>query len=228
MRHVNHGAGDGAPKPAGAGARKAMTPAPAFIVTGILVVVLLLPYINVQQVSPVVQMLGSGLAAALLSQAFIWWKESRRERQTAERDRRFFALELAVVLERYSIECAMRVGVVNQHIDGFQIDEPCSDPFPGMPPLELTDSGEWRWIDSALSSEVLSLAPRIKFSEGSIEATFNYCDWLQGAEEVIAQLRAIGLEALTLASTIRKKYGLDPQMYSMGECDFRKTLTDSP
>lgn len=71
-------------------------------------VALLLPYINVQQVSPLVQMLGSGLAAALLSQAFIWWKESWRERQVAERDRRFFALKLAVVLERYAIECAMQ------------------------------------------------------------------------------------------------------------------------
>jgi hypothetical protein len=204
-----------------------MSPAPAFTAIGIMVVALLLPYINVQQVSPLVQMLGSGLAAALLSQAFIWCKESWRERQVVNRDRRFFALKLAVVLERYAIECAMRIGVVEDHIYGYEIDEPRSGPLPGMPLLELPDSTEWRWIDSALSSEVLALSPRIKFSEGSVGATFDYGDFHQGAEELVAQLRAVGFETLTLASTIRKKYGLDPQAYSMGEWDFTKTLTNS-
>lgn len=204
-----------------------MSPAPAFTVIGIFVVALLLPYINIQQVSPLVQMLGSGLAAALLSQAFIWWKENWRERQVADRDRRFFALKLAVVLERYAIECAMRIGIVDDHIHGYEIDEPRSGPLPGIPVLELPDSTEWRWIDSSLSSDVLALAPRIKFGEGSVGATFEYGDFRQGAEELEAQLRAVGLETLNLASTIRKKYGLDPQAYSMGEWDFRKTLANS-
>jgi hypothetical protein len=205
-----------------------MSPAPAFIAMGIMAVTLLLPYINVQQVSPLVQMLGSGVAAALLSQAFIWWKESWRERQVEERDLRFFALKLAVVLERYAIECAMRIGVVDDHIYGYETDEPRSGPLLGMPLLELPDSTEWRWIDSVLSSEVLALAPRIKFSEGSVGATFDYADFRQGAEELVAQLRTVGFETLTLASKIRKKYGLDPQAYSMGGWDFREALTNIP
>jgi hypothetical protein len=53
-----------------------MSPAPAFAALGVLIVLLSWPYINVQQVSPLAQMLGSGLAAALLSQAFVWWKKA--------------------------------------------------------------------------------------------------------------------------------------------------------
>lgn len=205
-----------------------MSPAPAFAVIGIVILLLLWPFINVDHVPPMAQMLGSGVAAALLSQALVWWKESRREIQIADRDRRFFALKLAVVLERYAIECAMRIGTVDEHIQGIEIEEPRSGPLPGTPPLELPDSTEWRWIDSALSSEVLALAPKIKFGEGSVQATFDYGDYRQGAEELILQLRYIGFETLTLASTIRKKYGLEPQAYSMGEWDFRKTLSPLP
>jgi len=201
-----------------------MSTAPAFTVIGIFVAALLLPYVNVQEVSPIMQMLGSGLAAALLSQTLIWWKESRREKQTADRDRRFFALKLAIVLERYAIECAMRVGFVHEHVSHYDIHEPLSDPLPGIPPLELPDSSEWRWIDSALSSQVLSLAPRLKYCDGSVEASFHYGDFHQGCGELIKQLRAIGFETLTLASTIRTKYGLDPQSYLMGKWDFAKAL----
>lgn len=204
-----------------------MSPAPAFAALGIVIALLLWPYINVQKVPPLVQMIGSGLAAALLSQALIWWKESRRERQIADRDRRFFALKLAVVLERYAIDCAMRIGTVDEHIHGYEIQEPRSGPLPGTPPLELPNSTEWRWIDSALSSEILALAPRIKFGEGSVAAAFDYGDYHQGVEELIAQLRSIGFETLTLASTIRDKYGLGSQTYSMGDWDFIKTLSVS-
>lgn len=203
-----------------------MSPAPVFTALGILVL-LLWPYINVQQVPPIVQMLGSGLAAALLSQCLVWWKESRRERQIVDRDRRFFALKLAVVLERYAIECAMRIGTVGEHIHGYEIQEPRSGPLPGTPPLELPESTEWRWIDSALSSEILALHPQIKFGEGSVAAIFDYGDFHQGAEELIAQLRSIGFKTLTLASTIREQYGLGVQTYALGEWDFRKTLTGS-
>lgn len=178
---------------------KMMSPTPAFAALGIVLMLLLWPYINVQKVSPLVQMLGSGLAAALLSQALVWWKESRREKQTADRDRRFFALKLAVVLERYAIDCAMRIGTVDDHIRSYEIEEPRSDRLPGTPTLELPDSTEWRWIDSALSSEILALAPRIRFGEGAVAAAFDYGDYRQGAEELIVQLRSIGAETLSLA-----------------------------
>jgi hypothetical protein len=95
-------------------------------------------------------------------------------------------LKLAVVLEGFAIDCAMQIDSVNDHIHGYEIEELRSGPLLGMPPLELPDSTEWRWIDSALSSEVLAIAPRIKFGEGSVQATFDYGDYRQGAEELIA------------------------------------------
>ena len=48
--------------------------APALVALGLIVVVLLLPFFDNTQIPPIVQMLGSGLAAALFSQAVVWWK----------------------------------------------------------------------------------------------------------------------------------------------------------
>lgn len=200
------------------------SPAPAFVALGIIVVVLVLPFLDNTQIPPVVQMLGSGLAAALFSQAVVWWKESARDQRNADRDQRFIALQLAVVLERYAIECAMRIGEIDQKLDESYIYGAQSAALPGMPPLELPNAVEWRWIDSAVTSDVLSLTPRIKFGEGSIAATFDFGNWHDGAEEIKRQLLLIGRDAWDLACKVRAKYKLPVQTYPMGDWDFVKAL----
>lgn len=201
-----------------------ISPAPAFLTLGIIVVALVLSFFSDTQIPPVVQMLGTGLAAALFSQALVWWKESSRDQRNADRDQRFVALQLAVVLERYAIECAMRIGEVDQKLDESYIYGGQLAVLPGMPLLELPNAVEWRWIDSAVTSDVLSLAPRIKFSEGSIAATFDACDWHDGAEEIKKQLALIGRDVWNFACRVRTKYKLPVQMYPMAKWDFVQTL----
>ena len=118
----------------------------------------------------------------------------------------------------------MRIGEVDQRLDESYNYGERSTALPGMPPLELPNAVEWRWIDSVVTSDVLSLAPRIKFGEGSIASTFDFCDWHDGAEEIKKQLSLIGRDAWNLACKVRAKYKLPMQTYPMGQWDFVKAL----
>lgn len=175
-------------------------------------------------VSPFGVMLGSGLAAAVCSQAIVWWKEQSRDAEKAERERQFIALQLAIALERYAIECAMRISEIGQGIEDSYQTGSFASAIPGMPNLELPNAIEWRWISTDLSSEVLSLAPRIRFCEGSIRFTLDVAGAHDGATECQRQLGLIGHEAWMLAGRVREQHKISSQSYALGKWNFVDSL----
>lgn len=176
------------------------------------------------EVSPLGLMLGSGLAAGLLTQGFVWWKEHRREREQSGRDRQFIALQLAVSLERYAIECGMRIDKIHRNLEDFYGSGHLSPSFPGLPELKLPATAEWRWIAPDLASEVLSLAPRIAFAEGTVQAILDLVDQHAAQEEAQLQLGSIGNAAWTLAEKLREKHNIPVQAYVLGQWNFIATL----
>jgi hypothetical protein len=151
-------------------------------------------------------------------------KEYTGEEKTVRRDRQFAALQLAVVLERYAIECATRISEIDRRLNKGYETGFFAFTLPGMPKLTLPDAVEWRWIATDLTSEVLSLAPKISFSDGSIEFTLDIAGLHDGAEESQRQLGLIGYEAWLLASKVRSQHNLSTQAYALGQWNFENTL----
>ncbi|MCS0599574.1 hypothetical protein [Massilia agri] len=175
-------------------------------------------------ISPLGQIIASGVSAALFSQALTWLKEHRREEKNANRDRQFIALQLAVTLERYAIQCARQVSDISDSVElSYQTGWVTSN-IPSLPKLTLPDAIEWRWIATGLTSEVLALAPRIDFGNGSIAFILDACGPHDGAEEAQRQCRAIGMEAWRIAQKVREVHGIAPQAYALGKWDFLNTL----
>ncbi|ATD60132.1 hypothetical protein CNX70_07955 [Janthinobacterium svalbardensis] len=175
-------------------------------------------------VSPLGQIFGSGLVAAVFSQLLIFMKERSRDKQIEDRDRKFIALQLAVTLERYAIECAMRINKISDILEEYYQTRSFMVAIPSMPNLTLPDAVEWRWIETALTSEVLSLAPRISFSEGSIQFILDAAGMHSGAEESQRQLKLMGHDVWMLAEKVRMQHKISPQTYVLGQWEFLDTL----
>jgi hypothetical protein len=178
-------------------------------------------------ISPLGLMLGSGVVAGVVTQVVIWWKEHSREKEKTARERQFVALQLAVTLERYAIECAMRITHISDVLNELYEQGGPLRAFPILPPLELPSAAEWRWIAPDLASEVMSLTPKISFGNGSIDFLHNIAGEVESAEESQRQLRLVGHTAWTLGRRLRATHNIPPQTYVLGKWDFLKDLHDN-
>ena len=180
--------------------------------------------LNIGSISPLVQMLGTGVVAGVISQLLIWWKEHSREEENAARDRRFIALQLAVTLERYAIECAMRISRISDILEHFYENATPISEIPTLPSLELPTAADWRWIAPHLASEIMSLAPKIGFGTGSIQYIYNIVDEHDAAEEAQRQLGLVGHAAWLLGVRLRAEHDIPPQAYVLGQWNFERDL----
>lgn len=172
------------------------------------------------------QILVTGVVAAVLTQMFTWVKEHSRDKRKLEIDRRYIALQVAVSLERFSIDCAMRISNIAQSLDDFYEGGRTAPDIYGIPALVLPNSDDWRWITTELASEVLSLSPHIQFSEGAIRFASDVIDSHSAAEEAQFQLGLRGYDSWGLAQRVRAHYGIAVASYDLNSWDFVKTLAD--
>lgn len=179
------------------------------------------------ELSPLGLMLGSGVVAGVITQVVVWLKEHAKEEQKAALDRQFVALQLAVTLERYAIECAMRISTIADVLNEFYEQRGAMRPIPALPPLELPAATEWRWIAPHLASEVMSLNPQISFGNGSIQFAHDIVDEVEAAEEARKQLRIVGYAAWTLGTRLRAEHEIPPQTYVLGTWNFLKELEEN-
>jgi hypothetical protein len=172
------------------------------------------------------QIIGTGVVAAVLTQLFAWVKEHSRDRKKLEIDRRYMALQVAVALERFSIDCAMRISDIDQSLDEFYQGGRVTPDVYGIPSLVLPNSDDWRWISTELASEVLSLSPHNQFSDGAIRFASDVIDSHSAAEEAQLQLGLRGYDSWNLAQRVRANYGIAAGNYDLNSWDFVKTLSD--
>lgn len=177
-------------------------------------------------VNAIFQILGTGVVAAVLTQLFTWVKESNRDKRKLEIDRRYIALQVAVSLERFAIDCAMRISNIAQSLDDFYEGSRTAPDVYGIPALALPNSDDWRWITTELASEILSLSPHIQFSEGAIRFASDVIDSHSAAEEAQLQLGLRGYDSWSLAQRVRAHYGIAAGSYDLNNWDFVKALSD--
>jgi hypothetical protein len=175
----------------------------------------------------ILQILGTGVVAAVLTQLFTWVREHMRDQNKLYIDRRYIALQVAVSLESFSIDCATRISNVEQSLDDFYQGGRVAPEVFGLPTLVLPRSEDWRWIATELASEVLSLSPHIQFSEGAIRFTLDIADSHSAAEEAQLQLGLRGFDSWRLAQRVRQYYGIACANYDLNSWDFVKTLSDA-
>lgn len=172
-----------------------------------------------------VQILGTGVTAAVLTQALAWMKDAYRDRNKMEIDRRYMALRLSVALERFSIQCADQIGEIGNRFD--RRIEGASIVFPlAMPRLELPQGDDWRWISPELASDVFAIFPHIDFSNGAINCSLEVADDFQAADTCQHHLALRGIECWELAIKIRKHYEPPQAKFDLGSWDFIQALRD--
>lgn len=172
-----------------------------------------------------VQILLTGVAAAIINQLLGWLKDSRREKAKVEVDKRYTALRLAVALERFAIQCADQIAVIDSEIRrasmGGVAPECHSIVFPSLRVPEVDDL---RWISSDLASEILAVPPQIDFSKGAIDWAWENDGPDDMAAEYQLQLALRGLESWDLAFKVRREHRIAPAKFDMGGWDFIEVM----
>lgn len=149
--------------------------------------------------------LSTGFATAVLNQLFGWWRESRKEVNVAERDARYIAIRLAVILERFALDCAEAIAaqeMFDMH------DGHAGKPHGKLPDLApYPDEVDWKTLKPEFLARALTLRNELILSDASIEfwedidrtTVSGECDW---------QCGKCGYMAWTLAAEMRARYAL--------------------
>jgi hypothetical protein len=172
-----------------------------------------------------VQILLTGVTAAIINQLLGWWKDSRREKAKVDVDKRYTALRLAVALERFAIQCAEQIATVESevrraHMNG--VEPECHSI--AFPSLHAPESSDLRWISTDLASEVLAVQPQINFSKGAIGWAYESGPPEDMADEFQNQLARRGLQCWEIGIKVRLEYGIAPATFDLGDWDFIKVL----
>lgn len=166
--------------------------------------------------------LSTGLATAILNQGIGWWRDSRKDHAVTEREARYLAIRLAVLLERFALDCADSVAAFEMHSEFDGYAGRASGTIPKLP--EFPD-GDWRALNANLLGRCLSLQNEIKLSDGHIgfweDVGYRECI----PSECAQQTGKCGYRAWELARDLRGVYELGPfDTKNVSQWDFVETL----
>lgn len=161
----------------------------------------------------------SGLIGAALTQGIVWLREVRK----GSKARRYWALRIALVFERFALACAHQLEEARLFR---QSDGAAGAEYFALPALDALPSDvDWQALDQAIVSMVLNFPLELEesgrgvtFHNGMLsedEAT-KYCD---------EQTKERGRQAIQIAEAIRTKYRITPLRLNV-DWDFRGTLRD--
>jgi hypothetical protein len=151
--------------------------------------------------------LTSVLTSGLVVVALNWLRDAYENKRRQNSEASYLAIQLVVILEKYAAECIVRAWSIDEIISAGQWDNiKCELPKLTTYPQ---DTSLWKslYILAASPAERALLLPnKIASSEdiSDFEATF------EGNKAAIADdVVVTGMEALTLAKELRKKFSMD-------------------
>jgi len=149
----------------------------------------------------------TGLIAALFSQAIAWLRELHKDYNSTTREARYLALRLAVILERFSIDCASLIADNQMYRD---CDGYAGTQRQKLPALtEFPKDADWKALAPNLSSKVLSTENELMVSDEAI-AVWEDIDRNSVGHAADQQAGKSGYRAWLLAVDLRCHYKLPP------------------
>ena len=163
----------------------------------------------------------TGLLTAVFNQSIGWWREARHERLASARDARYLAIRLAVMLERFAIDCAEAVAAQNMYNQSDGHAGVLHGTLPDLPPYP--DEADWKTLEPDFLARVPTLRNELPLSDKAI-AFWEEIDRECIPQECNQQCGKCGYMAWVLAADMRRHYRLgafDPKLASW---DIVKTL----
>jgi hypothetical protein len=150
--------------------------------------------------------LSTGFATAIFNMLGGWWRESQRDRASTERDARYLAIRLAVMLEEYAIRCADQIADNDMFRGAEGYAGKRWGSLPDLPPYP--DEDDWRALGPDLLSRVLTFRNERTLGDNKIEF-WSDIDPECIPQECDQQCGRSGYAAWMLARDMRTRYGLD-------------------
>ena len=149
--------------------------------------------------------LSTGFATAVFNQGMGWLREVRHDSASTERDARYLAIRLAVMLEEYAINCADRIGDNDMHR---QSGGHAGKRWGALPELQpYPNEDDWKALAPDLLSRVLTLRIQLSLANNAI-AFWMDIDPECIPQECDQQCGRTGYAAWTLARDMRSRYRL--------------------
>lgn len=164
---------------------------------------------------------GTGLATAIFNQSIAWWRDARHERLATTRDARYLAIRLAVMLERFAIDCAEAVVAQDMYNDSEGHAGALHGTLPDLP--LFPDEADWKTLAPDFLARALTLRNELPLSDKAI-AFWEDVDRTCIPRACDLQCGKCGYMAWVLAADLRHHYNLgtfDPKLTSW---DIVKTL----
>jgi hypothetical protein len=149
--------------------------------------------------------LSTGLATAILNQGIGWWRDSRKDNVVTEREARYLAVRLAVLLEGFALDCADAIADKELHDSS---EGHAGRRHGTIPELAAYPDGDWRALTPNLMGRCLSLRNELKLSDGHIAFWEDIGERDSIPQEAVQQTGKCGYRAWLLATDLRKEYHL--------------------
>lgn len=168
--------------------------------------------------------LSTGVAAALLNQSISWFKDWTSERKNISREGRYLALRIAVILERFSIDCAELIASYNLHD---QSDGHAGKQSGSLPILPAYPSdADWKSLNPALCAKALAMRNELELSDKALDFHFEV-DAFQLGSAFKDEAGKCGYRAWEIATELRSLYKLPSFRSKDLYWDFVETLKDN-
>ena len=159
----------------------------------------------------------SGILGAVLTQGAMLW----RDHWVARKDRKYWALRLALVFERFAIACAYQREDASLFV---QSKGAVGSPHVELPALgDLPVEADWKGLDHELVAMVLNFPLELEVMKHGARSLWEVVDEDVVAKHCDEQAGEKGLQAIRIADALRKHYRLAQVGLSL-EWDFRESL----
>lgn len=161
--------------------------------------------------------LGSSVLAAILT-GFLTW---RRERKAEKADRRFAGLYLALALEDYGETLSGDIydahNAANEEAEEFRFLMGVVPPYPEV---------DWKALGIDRTVAALSFRVKVDRIRGQLTAEADFGDWEDVSYKAEVLAAELGLEAIALARSFRRKMSLPSRDTSGAEAHFKEVMKE--
>lgn len=133
-----------------------------------------------------------------------------RERKSMERDARYLAVRVAVILEQFAMQCSEQVSDHEMHQNSSGHAGQLNPGIPDLPPYP--DEAEWKTLEPNLLADALSFRNQCSQAKAAIAYCYNIDSGPDSSaiDEANVQCGACGYVAWQIAENMRRRYKLPP------------------
>lgn len=147
----------------------------------------------------------TGVLTAAVNQLLVWWREQHTEQNRQRSDASYLGLRIAVILEKFAIDCVDRIGDNQMHRDSGGHAGRSYTTLPELP--EYPDDLAWKSIDQDLAARALTFRNELTLSDSYL--SFSWDVEPEDAPHACSlQCGRCGHLAWEVAVEIRKRYSL--------------------